>query len=67
MSKVALLEYQVVIHDIFLEVLMNRKVDLNKQNIKDFKNYMKGKLKYFQKWRESAVALRRNSNKKAVS
>ena len=55
MSRVALLEYQTVIHDIFNEVLMNKDLHLTKRNIAGFKAYLKLRMRYFRRWLEAMV------------
>lgn len=53
MSNVALLEYQTVTHDIFVDIFMNRDIHLCKANISGFKAYLQNRLQFFKNWYES--------------
>lgn len=50
MSNVAMLEYQTVMHHIFIDIFMNQDMHLCRSNISGFKMYLQKKLLYFRKW-----------------
>jgi hypothetical protein len=64
MSKVALLEYQAVVHEIFIALLMNSDMHFCWENILELKAYLQMKMEYFTVWHE-AMSKRKVNNEKA--
>ena len=54
-SKLALLEYQTVMHDLFHEVLMNKNMHFCQENIDGFMSHLKQKMTFFGKWKEAQL------------
>ena len=46
-SKIALLEYQAAVHDLFIKVLMNKEMHFCVANMDSFKVHLKQKLEFF--------------------
>ena len=46
-SKITLLEYQAAVHDLFIEVLMNKEMHFCAANMDSFKAHLKRKLEFF--------------------
>lgn len=55
MSKIACLEYQTTIHEIFNETLMNRELHICNENVDGFEEFLKKRLDYFAKWKSAMV------------
>jgi hypothetical protein len=64
MSEVALLEYQAVVHEIFIELLMNSDMHFCPENISELKAYLQMKMEYFTVWHE-AMSKGKVNNEKA--
>jgi hypothetical protein len=64
MSEVALFEYQAVVHEIFIKLLMNSDIHFCRENILELKAYLQMKMEYFTVWRE-AMSKRKVNNEKA--
>jgi hypothetical protein len=54
MSKVALLEFQTTVHELFVEVLMNRGMHFCRDNIVEVKRHLRMKMAYFKEWYDTA-------------
>ena len=56
-SYIALLEYLISVHGIYIERLMNKKWSLNKSNIEDEKAILKHAIRYFTEWKHQRVSV----------
>jgi hypothetical protein len=54
MSKIALLEFQAMVHELFVEVLMNQEMHFCRDNIVELKKYLRMKMAYFKEWYDTA-------------
>jgi hypothetical protein len=66
MSEVALLDYQAVVHEIFIELLMNSDMHFCQENILELKAYLQIKIEYFTVWHE-AMSKRKVNTRKPTS
>lgn len=53
MSQMSTIAYQIVIHDIFIEVLMNRELHFCTSNITGLEKHLTNRMSYFAKWKQS--------------
>jgi hypothetical protein len=51
-SKLASLQYLVVVREIFIKVFMNKMENLTRETINSYEEYVKSKLDYFAGWKE---------------
>jgi hypothetical protein len=61
MSKVALLEYQCVTQDLFVDVYMNAELHFCRENINPLKKFIQSKMNYFKNWYD-AMAKRQETS-----